>query len=103
VQWVEKLGCVCVCVCVCVWIIHSSNPSKDKEFSKMSRQGPPNMLFSGYYCSFLGLKQPWHKVYNFLPHSAEVKNELSYISIPPHMYSWCRQVHIKGKLKCMQQ
>jgi len=39
---------------------------------------PPNLLFSGYRLSFLGVKEPGHEVNDALPSSAEVKNEGSY-------------------------
>ena len=44
--------------------------------------GPHSILFSGYQGSFLRLKQPWHKAYDFLPYNTEVKNELSYSLLP---------------------
>ena len=43
------------------------------------------VLFSGYRCTFLGIKRPGHEVYHLPPTNVEVKNEWSCTS-PPAIY-----------------
>ena len=44
--------------------------------------GPPNLLFSGYWCSFPELKRTGHDVDHSTPSSAGAKNEWIYTSTP---------------------
>jgi len=43
---------------------------------------PPSLLFSGYYCHFIGIKWPGRDVNHSPTSCAEIKNEWSYTSTP---------------------
>jgi len=45
--------------------------------------GLPNLLYSGYQVSFLGVKRPGHDIDHPLPTSAEAKEECRYTGISP--------------------
>ena len=53
--------------------------------------GPPNLLFSGYQSSFLGVKRLECKADHSPPSSAEVKNEWRCTLTPTTLSSWCAQ------------
>ena len=58
--------------------------------------GPASLLFSGFWGSYLGVKQPGPEV-NHLPSRAEVKNEWSYDCVP-HIYIYMPSCSGQGKL-----
>jgi len=70
------------------WTMLGSNPSRDNRFIVFSKHadwhwGPPSLLFSWYWDSFLGVKQLGNEVDHLPQSSTEVKKERSHISTPP--------------------
>ena len=53
--------------------------------------GPHNLLFSGYWDSFLGVRRTEHGVFHSTPISVEVTNAWSYTSISSYIPSWREQ------------
>jgi hypothetical protein len=45
--------------------------------------GPPSIVFSGYWGSFLGERQTWYEAKHLPASTAGVRNEWSYTSTPP--------------------
>jgi len=70
------------------WMVLGSNPGTDKRFFLFSKHadwhwGPPSLLFSWYWDSFLGVKQLGNKNDHSPQSSTKVKKEWSHISTPP--------------------
>jgi hypothetical protein len=60
------------------WTVRGSNPSGGEIFRTHSHRpwGPPSLLYNGYRLSFLGVKQPGHRVDHPPPSCAEVKDRV---------------------------
>jgi hypothetical protein len=73
------------------WTLQGSNPGRVKRFFSFPRHPDwfwvlPGLLFSGYWCSFVGLNWPGYEVNHTLQSCAEVKDEWSYPSF--HLYAF---------------
>jgi hypothetical protein len=67
------------------WAVRGSSPGGCEIFRSHPEwpQGPPSLLYNGYYVSFAGVKWPGHGINYPLHLVPRLKKEYCYISIPP--------------------